>query len=186
MQSIAKSHIALLRGINVGGKNKLPMKDLARMFVEVGCHDVRTFIQSGNVIFSADSEVILLVRDRIVKQIAMRYQYQTSLILRTVADLDAIVRSNPFLERAVPQDDLHVLFLADIPESSAVSRLDANHSPPDEFELCGREIYLRLPNGAGKTKLTNAYFDSRLATTSTGRNWRTTTKLLELAREQRE
>ena len=91
MQSIAKSHIALLRGINVGGKNKLPMKDLARMFVEVGCHDVRTFIQSGNVIFSAESEVMLLVRDRIVKQIAMRYQYQTSLILRTVADLDAIV-----------------------------------------------------------------------------------------------
>ena len=180
---MAKSHVALLRGINVGGKNKLPMKDLARMFAEEGCHDVRTFIQSGNVIFWAEPEVIVLLRDRIVKQIAMRYKYQTSLILRSVADLDSIVRRNPFLERAVPQDDLHVLFLADIPESSAVSLLDPNHSPPDEFELRGREIYLRLPNGAGKTKLTNAYFDSRLATTSTGRNWRTTAKLLELARE---
>jgi len=125
----------------------------------------------------------MLLRDRIVKQIAKRYKYQTSLILRSVADLDSIVRRNPFLGRGVPQNDLHVLFLADIPESSAVSLLDPNHSPPDEFELRGKEIYLRLPNGAGKTKLTNAYFDSRLATTSTGRNWRTTTMLLELARE---
>lgn len=172
----------MLRGINVGGKNKLPMKDLARMFAEAGCHDVRTFIQSGNVIFKAEPEVIVLLRDRIVKQIAMRYKYQTPLILRTVADLDSIVRHNPFLERGVPQDDLHVLFLRDIPESSAVSLLDRDHSPPDEFVVRGKEIYLRLPNGAGKTKLTNAYFDARLATTSTGRNWRTTTKLLELAK----
>ena len=178
---MAKSHVALLRGINVGGKNKLPMKDLARMFAEAGCHDVRTFIQSGNVIFRAEPEVIVLLSDRIVKQIARRYKYQTPLILRTVADLDAIVRDNPFLQRGVPQDDLHVLFLADIPESSAISLLDHDHSPPDEFEVRGRDIYLRLPKGAGKTKLTNAYFDSRLATTSTGRNWRTTTKLLELA-----
>ena len=181
--NMANSHIALLRGINVGGKNKLPMKDLARMFLDEGCYDVRTFIQSGNVIFSAEPEVVLLLRDRIVKQIAMRYKYQTPLILRTVADFDSIVRRNPFLEKGVPQDDLHVLFLADSPVSSLVSLLDRNHSPPDEFEVRGREIYLRLSNGAGKTKLTNAYFDSRLATTSTGRNWRTTTKLLELARE---
>jgi uncharacterized protein (DUF1697 family) len=159
------------------------MKDLARMFVEEGCHDVRTFIQSGNVIFRAEPEVIPPLRDRIVEQIAMRYKYQTPLILRTVVDFDSIVGRNPFLKRGVPQDDLHVLFLADSPDSSAVSLLDRDHSPPDEFEVRGREIYLRLPNGAGKTKLTNAYFDSRLATTSTGRNWRTTTKLLELARE---
>jgi uncharacterized protein (DUF1697 family) len=183
VQSVPKSHVALLRGINVGGKNKLPMRDLARMFVEVGCRDVRTFIQSGNVIFRAESKVIVLLRDRIVKQIAMRYKYQTSLILRTVADLDSIFRRNPFLERGVPEDDLHVLFLADVPESSAVSLLDPDRSPPDEFEVRGKEIYLRLPNGAGATKLTNAYFDSRLATTSTGRNWRTTTKLLAMARE---
>ena len=183
MQSVANSHIALLRGINVGGKNKLPMKDLVRMFVQAGCHDVRTFIQSGNVIFKAESDVIALLMDRIVKQIAMQYKHQTSLILRTVGDLDSIVRRNPFLERGLPQDDLHVLFLADLPEPSAVSLLDPDRSPPDEFELRGREIYLRLPNGAAKTKLTNAYFDSRLATTSTGRNWRTTTTLLALARE---
>jgi uncharacterized protein (DUF1697 family) len=182
VQSVAKTHVALLRGINVGGKNKLPMTNLARMFVEEGCHDVRTFIQSGNVIFRAESEVVALLSDRIVEQIAKRYKYQTSLILRTAADLDSIVRHNPFLKRGVPQDDLHVLFLADIPEPSAAGLLDRNRSAPDEFEVRGREIYLSLPNGAAKTKLTNAYFDSRLATTSTGRNWRTTTKLLALAR----
>jgi uncharacterized protein (DUF1697 family) len=182
VQSIAKTYVALLRGINVGGKNKLPMKHLAQIFVEQGCDDVRTFIQSGNVVFSAKPEAAVLLADRIIEQIAKRYTYRTPVILRTEEDLDAIVSNNPFLERGLPEDDLHVLFLADIPKASAIGSLDPNRSPPDEFAVHQREIYLRLPNGAGTTKLTNAYFDSRLSTTSTGRNWRTVTKLLALAR----
>jgi uncharacterized protein (DUF1697 family) len=77
-------------------------------------------------------------------------------------------------------ESLHVLFLADLPEASRVAVLDPERSPGDEYIVRGREIYLRLTTGAANTKLTNAYFDSKLATVSTGRNWRTVTKLLEL------
>jgi len=75
---------------------------------------------------------------------------------------------------------LHVLFLAETPSDSAAANLDENRSPPDKFAAVGQDVYLYLPNGAGKTKLTNAYFDSKLLTVSTGRNWRTVNKLLEM------
>jgi uncharacterized protein (DUF1697 family) len=80
------------------------------------------------------------------------------------------------------ENHLHVLFLADQPGAAAVASLDPDRSPPDAFVVRGREIYLRCPNGVGTTKLTNAWFDSRLATISTGRNWRTVLKLFELAK----
>jgi uncharacterized protein (DUF1697 family) len=185
VQSVA-TYVALLRGINVGGKNKLPMKDLAEMFVMERCQNVRTFIQSGNVIFTARSEISKKLADRVIEQIAKRYGYRTAVILRTAAELHKLVSKNPFMKGGLPDRDLHILFLADIPKSSASETLDPDRSPPDEFVLHGREIYLRLPNGAGITKLTNAYFDSKLATTSTGRNWRTVTKLLELAAGNRD
>jgi uncharacterized protein (DUF1697 family) len=180
----SKTYVALLRGINVGGKNKLPMTHLVQLFIEQGCDEVRTFIQSGNVIFNAKPEVAIVLADRITEQIAKRYAYRPPVILRTEGDMDAVVSNNPFLKRNLPEEDLHVLFLADIPKASAIGLLDSNRSPPDEFAVLGREIYLRLPNGAGTTKLTNAYFDLKLSTISTGRNWRTVTKLLELARRR--
>jgi uncharacterized protein (DUF1697 family) len=175
-------YIALLRGINVGGKNKLAMRDLVRMFANNGCREVRTFIQSGNVIFRTEAEVVDLLPDRISQEITKSCKYRTSLILRSEAELESVVCNNPFLERGLPEDNLHVLFLADMPRPSAVNLLDPDRSPPDEFVVRQKEIYLKLPNGAGRTRLTNAYFDLRLATTSTGRNWRTITKLLQLAK----
>ena len=78
-------------------------------------------------------------------------------------------------------DKLHVVFLADLPDGAHVEALDPNRSPSDEFAVLGREIYLHCPNGLARTKLTNNYFDSRLSTTSTMRNWRTVLKLLELS-----
>ena len=96
-------------------------------------------------------------------------------------ELEDAVTSNPFLKAgAAARSSLHVMFLADVPEPSKVAALDPNRSPGDEYVVRGREIYLRLPNGVADTKLTNAYFDSKLARSSTGRNWRTVTKLLEL------
>jgi uncharacterized protein (DUF1697 family) len=90
------------------------------------------------------------------------------------------VANNPFLAAGAADETLHVLFLADPPSPRRVADLDPDRSPPDAFVVLGQEVYLRLPHGAARTKLTNAYFDARLATTSTGRNWRTVTKLLAL------
>ncbi len=174
--------VALLRGVNVGGKNRLPMAELSRMFEDAGCSNVLTYIQSGNVRFSASQAKAAKVPRVISARIAERFGYRTPVILRTADELDETIRNNSFLLAGAPENHLHVLFLADQPEAAAVASLDPERSPPDAFEVRGREIYLRCPNGAGGTRLTNAWFDSRLATISTGRNWRTVLKLQELAK----
>ena len=174
----ASTHVALLRGVNVGGKNCVPMKELAEIFTKAGCADVRTYIQSGNVVFRATGALAESIPSRITQQIAKRFSCQIPVVLRTAEQLADAVRNNPL--REVPQESLHVYFLAGLPNPSRVAQLDPDRSRPDAFIVHGREIYLHLPNGIGRSKLTNAYFDSKLDTTSTARNWRTTLKLLEL------
>ncbi len=174
------TYVALLRGINVGGKNKLPMRDLAAMVVEAGCTDVRTYIQSGNVVFAATPEVVRRLSDDISRRIAKSFGYRTPVVLRTADELRQVVRGNPFLKSDADAGSLHVAFLADLPDPRRIAALDPKRSPGDSFKVRGREIYLCLPNGVAGTKLSNAYFDSTLATTSTLRNWRTVLKLLEM------
>jgi uncharacterized protein (DUF1697 family) len=175
------NYVALLRGVNVGGKNILPMADLSRMFEEAGCAGVRTYIQSGNVRFSASQAKAAKLPSLIAARIAEQFGHRTPVLLRSAEELGETIRNNSFLQAGAPENHLHVLFLADQPDPGAVASLDPDRSPPDAFVVRGREIYLRCPNGVGVTKLTNAWFDSRLATISTGRNWRTVLKLLELA-----
>ncbi|MGI9070557.1 MAG: DUF1697 domain-containing protein [Bryobacteraceae bacterium] len=178
---IARPQVALLRGVNLGGKNKLPMKELVLMFTEAGCDNVRTYIQSGNVIFSAVPTVASRLPALISAQIGKRFDFQTQIVLRTGEQLRDIVSNNPFIKAGAAEETLHVLFLADLPNSRDVDQLGPDRSPPDEFIVRGREVYLCLPHGVGRTKLSNNYFDSKLRTTSTGRNWRTVMKLSELA-----
>jgi uncharacterized protein (DUF1697 family) len=174
------SYLALLRGINVGGKNKVLMTHLSDMFARAGCKNVRTFIQSGNVIFDGSAKVSAQVPRLVAEQIAETLGYTTPVVLRSLAELEETVSSNPFLNAGSDVELLHLMFLAAHPEASKVAGLNPQRSPGDEYIVRGREIYLRLPNGVRETKLTNAYFDSKLATISTGRNWRTVTKLLEM------
>jgi uncharacterized protein (DUF1697 family) len=174
------TYLALLRGVNVGGKNKLPMKDLAAMFVEAGCADVRTFIQSGNVVFKASASLSKKIPSLITAQIASRFGHKVPVVLRTADQLGDVVSRNPFLEIGAAEETLHVVFLADLPSPGAVASLDPDRSPGDTYLVRGQDIYLRLPNGTADSRLTNAYFDSKLATISTGRNWRTVNKLLDL------
>jgi uncharacterized protein (DUF1697 family) len=173
-------HLALLRGVNVGGKNKLPMKDLASMFADAGCRDVRTYIQSGNVLFTAPPDLAAQVPALIARRITEAFGYRTPVILRTAEQLAAAVARNPFLAAGAPVETLHVLFLADAPTARRVASLDSDRSPPDAFRVHEREVYLHTPNGIARTKLTNAYFDAQLATTSTARNWRTVNALFAL------
>jgi uncharacterized protein (DUF1697 family) len=178
--SMPETYLALLRGINVGGKNKLPMKELTVMFSEAGCENVRTYIQSGNVIFRAARSVSARLPGRITTQITERFGYRTPVQLRTTEQLEDVISSNPFLKAGAAEETLYVLFLADLPSQLSVDNLNPDRSPPDTFIVRGQEVYLQLPNGVARSKLTNDYFDSKLMTTSTGRNWRTVNKLLEL------
>ena len=165
-------YVALLRGINVGGKNLVPMKDLAAMFV--GCSEVSTYIQSGNVIFSTKNpdKIPLLIAGSIKK----KFKFEVPVIVRSHDELKKIEKANPFED----VDHVMVMFLADSPAAAAIKSLDPNRSPTDKFAVKGREIFLHCPNGYGNSKLTNAWFDSKLSTVSTGRNWRTLQKLIEL------
>ena len=170
---MADSYVALLRGINVGGKNKLPMKDLASIFSKIGCADVATYIQSGNVIFKAPAKLAGGVAETVTKKIEAEFGLRVPVLLRSAGQLAKAIAGNLFLNEGVSEDFLHVAFLRDL----ATASLDQDRSPGDRFVVCGAEIYLHLPNGAARTKLTNAYFDSHLQTVSTMRNWRTVLKI---------
>ncbi len=178
------TYVALLRGINVGGKNRVPMRELEEVFVEAGCRDVRTYIQSGNVLFSVDPPLAQSISARLAAAIAERFGYEIPVLLRTGEQLRDVIRDNPFLEAGAPENALHILFLAGLPEPDRVAALDPDRSRPDAFVVRGQEVYLWLPNGVARTRLTTDHFDSKLATTSTGRNWRTVVKLFELMQEE--
>jgi uncharacterized protein (DUF1697 family) len=176
----ANTYAALLRGINVGGKHTLPMKDLAEVFVAGKCKDVRTYIQSGNVVFTCRDVVFKGLCPSLEKKIQARFGFPVPVVVRSHQQLEQVVRNNPFLKAGKPQQTLHVMFLADEPDAEAIGKLDPARSPGDEFRVVGSEIYLYVPNGAGNSKLTNAYFDSKLSTTGTSRNWATVLRLLEM------
>lgn len=174
-------HVALLRGINVGGKNLLPMAELAALFEAAGAHEVSTYIQSGNVLFSATAAGATKVVAQVEAALGERFERPMPVVLRSREELAAVVEANPFLARGAEPRFLYVAFLAQRPAAARVKQLDPERSPPDAFELLGRELFLQLPNGAGKTKLTNDYLDRTLDTVSTVRNWNTVTKLFALA-----
>ena len=171
---------ALLRGINVGGKHKLPMKQLAELFVEANCADVRTYIQSGNVIFSAPTAGAEEIAACIASQIEQRFGFGCPVILRSAEQMAQTVLDNPFLRAGMPEKTLHVYFLAGLPRAISVESLDPDRSAPDAFRVLDRQIYLHLPNGMARTKLTNSYFDSKLSTVSTARNWTTVLALVDM------
>ncbi|MDB5305566.1 MAG: hypothetical protein JWM97_3115 [Phycisphaerales bacterium] len=178
----ASTYVALLRGINVGGKNMLPMTDLAKIFAEAGCARVRPYIQSGNVVFVAKPACAKRVGELVSMGIGKRFGFNPVVVIRTADELAKVAATNPFLASGADVETLHVAFLADAPNQSRVELLDPQRSPGDLFTVLGREIYLSFPNGVGKSRLTNAYFDSKLATTSTVRNWRTVLKLVEMTK----
>lgn len=179
-----RTYIALLRGINVGGRNKLPMADLVDMFTDAGCENVRTYIQSGNVVFTAPTDVARALPQTIPQRINDRLGLSVPVITRRADELAAILDSNPYLKAAdTDTKALHVAFLSHAPDKRRVAQLDPARSPGDSFEVRGSVIYLHLPNGVARTKLTNDYFDATLDVVATLRNWRTVEKLNAMVRQ---
>jgi uncharacterized protein (DUF1697 family) len=174
------TYVALLRGINVGGKHILPMKHLVELFAGSNCAEVRTYIQSGNVIFRTTPQCVQSLPALVADKVEQRFGFRAPVIVRSTREMSNVVRGNPFTQAGLPEKSLHVYFLADRPAVPAVKSLDPERSLPDTYHVVGREIYLNLPNGAGRSKLTNAYFDTKLSTLSTSRNWATVLKLFEM------
>ncbi|MGH3023752.1 MAG: DUF1697 domain-containing protein [Gaiellaceae bacterium] len=178
MPARRQTYVALLRGINLGSRNRIAMADLRALVAALGHEDVTTYLQSGNVVFRSSGRAADLRRG-LEARIARDHGLAVTVLLRTRAELARLVTGNPFAERG-GERTLHVTFLADKPEPVRARDLDAAHGEPDEFRLAGRDVYLYCPNGYGKSKLANAFFEQRLGVAATTRNWRTVTSLAEL------
>jgi uncharacterized protein (DUF1697 family) len=168
-------YVALLRAVNLGGTNKVPMADLRVLFESLGYTDVSTYIQSGNVIFHCSGQVDGV---QLEGAIAGRFRIDTSVVLRTAAELRAVLRSNPFTGPDLSR--LHVGFMPRRPSAREVEALDADSFRPEEFEVRRSEVYLHLPSGMARTKLPG-YLERRLDVPMTIRNWNTVNSLAELS-----
>jgi uncharacterized protein (DUF1697 family) len=175
-----RSWVALLRGINLGARNKVSMAALKELFADLGAEDVETYVQSGNVLFRSSGARDELVR-AVETEIEKRLGLQVTVLLRTDAELAKLVADNPFAEGEPDPVKLHVTFLAERPDRSRTAALDEEQFAPDRFRVTRDAVYLHCPNGYGRSKLSNAYFEKQLRVAATTRNWRTVTTLAERA-----
>jgi uncharacterized protein (DUF1697 family) len=171
------TYAALLRGINLGARNKVAMANLRELVADVGAEDVQTYVQSGNVVFRSSVRSAPKLERAIEERIRGDLGLDVVVLVRSASQLAALVDGDPFGE----PEKMHVTFLAEKPAAARVRALDPDRSPPDEFRVAGREVYLRCPNGYGPSKLSNAYFEKQLDVAATTRNWRTVKKVAELA-----
>lgn len=176
------THVALMRGINVGGHGMVAMADLCQVFVALGCTDVSTYIQSGNVLFTPPNVPVEQLRAAVAQRLRADLGVPVQAILRTTADIARLIGANPFLQDGASPARLHVTFLAQMPDPARAEYLSVPDAVPDEWCLLGREIYLHCPNGYGRTKLTNTLFERRLGVPATTRTWSTIVALDGLAR----
>jgi uncharacterized protein (DUF1697 family) len=172
-----KTSVALLRGVNVGG-HQIGMAGLADLFREAGCEDVKTYLRSGNVVFRHTKADKALIAD-LEQRMKAEYGFAVPVILRHEDEWQAVLDANPY-----PTDDptkVHVVFLDRQPPANALDHVDRARFEPEEFTLIDRELYLHLPNGMGRSKLSQAVGVKGVV--GTARNWRSVTKLAELAQD---
>ncbi len=172
--------VALLAGINVGGRTTVPMAELRTVFTGLGYQQVQTYIQSGNVVFEADTDSEAALLKAIRPALASAFGWQIEVLLRTLPELDAVIAGNPFSERQDDPTKLLVTFLAAEPAADRVATLQPPAGETGELELVGREIYLHMPDGYGRSKLNNARLAKLTGVAATTRNWKSVAKLREL------
>jgi len=179
MEVAAQTWIALFRGINVGGKNLLPMATLREILGGFDLQNIRTYIQSGNVVFDAVDISPIDLAKKIVEGIQERQGFSPSILLLTRAQLQAAADANPFPGAISDPKSLHFLFLAERPVSPNLDSMQKKKSTTERFVLTDSVFYLHAPEGIGRSKLA-AVAEKNLGVVTTGRNYRTVKKLLEM------
>jgi uncharacterized protein (DUF1697 family) len=175
------TYVALLRGINLGGHKIVKMDQLRKMFEELGLQDVKTYIQSGNVVFKAAVQAPDTLAGRIEDELQRQFGFPVPVQVKTADEVGEIIRNNPLLkEKGIDPAKLHVTFLGCAPEKSALKTLDAIAAAPDQFRCLGRAVYLHCPNGYHVTKLNNNVLEKMLMAGATTRNWKTVNQLYRM------
>ncbi len=178
------SFVSLLRSINVGGQKKIHMESLRGVYKMLGYTNVRTYVQSGNVVFESTGYTPPELVKKIETQIEKTYGFTVPVFIRQADELQEILTGNPFLyDRNEDPSKLHVTFLYQSPVETAWVKLVAPSSILDEFSRGELEVYLYCPNGYGKTKLTNGFFERKLGVSVTTRNWNTVNALYKMVSE---
>jgi len=175
------TYISLLRGINVSGQKTVRMKDLVSLYESLGLGNVRTYVQSGNVIFSSPQKDTRELSGLIEKAVEETFGFKVAVLLRTPSELQLVISNNPFLKKPdIDKSKLAVTFLSDKPENSHISRIQGINDESDRFVIVNKEIYLYCPNGFARTKFSNQFFEKKLGVTATTRNWKTVNALLDI------
>lgn len=177
-----KTYIALFRGINVGGKNSLPMKELVAILENIGVREVKTYIQSGNAVFQSDEKNLSQLSKRLTIEIKKRHGFEPHVL---ILELDAIKRAmteNPFPEAEADPSSLHLGFLISTPKNPDLKKLESFKKKSERYYLSDHVFYLHAPEGIGRSKLA-ASTEKLLGVPMTDRNWRTVCKIRELANE---
>ena len=181
MPSRLTTYIALFRGINVGGSNLIPMKQLKEVLEEHGCVDVQTYIQSGNVIFRSGMSDAARLAKRLTAAVSKSHGFEPRVLVLTRDELASAAAGNPFREADENPKSLHLFFLAERPKKPDLKSLEALKAKTERFHLKGSIFYLHTPDGFGVSKLAQRA-ERLLGVDATARNWRTVTTLLDMAK----
>jgi uncharacterized protein (DUF1697 family) len=177
-----KTCIALFRGINVGGKSMLPMQDLVQLFKDAGIEKIKTYINSGNVVFTSKEDNPLRLSAEVRSKIKAKFGFEPDIQLLGLKDLEEAISGNPFPESKANPEFMHIGFLAAKPNIPDLNKLESIKKESERFQLTGRIFYLYAPEGVGRSKLASNS-EKILGVSMTDRNWRTVCKIRDLANE---
>lgn len=174
--------IALFRGINVGGHRRLPMKELVVELEKLDLCDVNTYIQSGNAIFHSDENSASALSEKIAQAIQTSHGFRPDVMVLSADAFRTAAENNPFPTSEAASKTVHLYFLAEPETAPELSLLDAVQSGREEYHLGQQVLYLHTPDGFGNSKLAQKV-PRALGVSATARNWRTVTKILEIAEQ---
>ena len=174
--------VAFLRGINVGGRNTLRMKDLVIALADAGCGDVRTYLQSGNVVFNSSESSAAALVGQIEQVVYAIRDIEIQVLVLSMDEFRLAIAANPFAHAESDPKALHLFFLSKPPEDPDLESLDDYMADSESYELADRVFYLHAPDGIGRSKLA-ARVEGLLGVDATARNWRTVSKVMEMAEE---
>jgi uncharacterized protein (DUF1697 family) len=180
IELMMKTYVALFRGINVGGTGVLAMKDLVGIFGSLGFQEVKTYIQSGNVVFRSAEENCAMIASRTCGEIKKHFDFEPQVLVLEPAEIQRALEANPYPEAESKPKTLHLSFLASEPEHPDLEAMKRLKTHGERFALQGRFFYLHAPEGIGRSKLA-ANIEKLLGVPATSRNWRTVARIMELA-----
>lgn len=177
-----EKYICFLRGINVGGSKKIKMADLRSHLSALNFNNLQTYIQSGNIIFEAEGYTIEDLETKINQLIRKKYGFEVPALILTPKEIEQVLAENPFIKNKNNQPDrMYFTFLSNLPDQKLIEDLQKTDFDPEKFLISGKTIFFYVPDGLGRSKLNNNFFENKLKVAGTTRNLKTLLKMFELS-----